>query len=205
MAKYHFLDESGDPGLSDSVHSSSHFFIAMVELDEHKSLPELAIIRQNLHLSNTFEFKFYNAKPVQKEMFFHLIKNVPFRVRIAVFDKTRLPHKLTNLSGHEFMLLIISGLIMRASEKAISNDTLILDEATPVFIRDLRIQLSQASRNSQRMRPFKKIVSASSHREDGIQLADMVVGATRNYVLGITSSYYKTFENKVVDYWKPSY
>ncbi len=56
---YHFLDDSGDPGLSGAVGSSSHFVLAMVELPQRHPLSSLALIRQKLYLSPVYEFKYY--------------------------------------------------------------------------------------------------------------------------------------------------
>ncbi len=61
MTQYHFLDESGDPGLVGSASSSSHFALAMVQLTERAPLPDLARTRQRLHLPPGFEFKYHKT------------------------------------------------------------------------------------------------------------------------------------------------
>ncbi len=50
MTQYHYLDDSGDPGLDGSPSSSSHFALAMVQLAGSDPLPELATLRQKLYL-----------------------------------------------------------------------------------------------------------------------------------------------------------
>ena len=87
-------------------------------------------------------------------------------------------------------------------ELDIADDILIVDGAVPSLIRDLRVRLSAICRDEGRRRPFKKIVSADSGREDGLQLADMVAGAIMQSTKGTDVEYYQTFADKVVDLWK---
>jgi hypothetical protein len=70
------------------------------------------------------------------------------------------------------------------------------------FTRQLRIRLSEECRKAARARPFNKMVSRDSSREDGLQLADMMAGAVRHFVIGDEGEYYKTFTDKVVDLWQ---
>jgi hypothetical protein len=52
------------------------------------------------------------------------------------------------------------------------------------------------------VRSFRTIVGGDSSRDDGLQLADMIVGATRQHVMGIKNSHYRTFADKVTDLWE---
>ena len=49
MTQYHFLDDSGDPGLEGKASSSSHLTLAMVQLTERAPLPDLAQDRDNCY------------------------------------------------------------------------------------------------------------------------------------------------------------
>jgi hypothetical protein len=71
VTQYHFLDDSGDPGLEGQASSSSHFTLAMVQLPERVPLSELARVRQILHLKPNFEFKYHKTTSEQKRIFFH--------------------------------------------------------------------------------------------------------------------------------------
>jgi hypothetical protein len=51
------------------------------------------------------------------------------------------------------------------------------------------------------VRPFKKIVAADSSRDDGLQLADMLAGAVREYVWNNDPTYQRSFSNNIVDMW----
>ena len=79
---------------------------------------------------------------------------------------------------------------------------MILDAATPVFCRNLRIALSEHCDRAGRVRPFKRIIGGDSAREDGLQLADMVAGAIRQQAMGTPQPYYEMFAAKVVDLWQ---
>jgi hypothetical protein len=106
------------------------------------------------------------------------------------------------MTGQDFIIEFASRLIQRTSELDIGGDVLIVDGTTQAFRRQLRVRLSQESRFSGRARPFSKIISGDSRREDGLQLADMIVGAIARYVVADETSYYQTFAHKVVDLWR---
>ena len=198
MTQYHYLDESGDPGQK----SNRYFALALVQLAGHTPLPELAVVRQAVRLSPAFEFKYHDATTAQKELFFRSVQPFAFRVRAAVVDKTRLASPLTEVRGMAFVVEWTTRLILRASELDIANDVLVMDGAVPSLRRALRIRLSAECRQSGRERPFSKIISADSSRDDNLQLADMLVGAVRQHIAVGESQHYATFASKVVDLWE---
>ena len=57
MTQYHYLDESGDPGMAGLESSSRYFAIALVQVVDNASLTELSAVRQNsisqTHLSSS--------------------------------------------------------------------------------------------------------------------------------------------------------
>jgi hypothetical protein len=202
VTQYHFLDDSGDPGLRQVAGSSSYFALAMVQMPERTSLAALAEVRKTFHLPPEFEFKYHKTTTAHKLAFFKAIQKIVFRVRAVVADKSHLDRRLALMSGQDFMIEFAARLIVRASELDIGRDVLIIDGTTPAFRRQLRIRLSQESRFSGRARPFSKIISGDSRREDGLQLADMIAGAAARYVIADETTYYQTFAHKVVDLWR---
>ena len=182
--------------------SSSHFALAMVQLIAREPLPELAALRGEFHLPG-FEFKYQKTTTSHRNAFFSAIQAIPFRVRAVVVDKSGLDQRFVGVSGQDFTIEFITNLTLRASELDISDDILVIDGTTSAFRRALRIRLSEECRKvGRRSRPFKKIISGDSCREDGLQLADMIVGAVRHHVMGVKSQYYNTFESKIVDLWR---
>ena len=174
----------------------------MVQMPERVPLPELAALRRMFHLPPMFEFKYYRAKPRQKEAFFQMIRPIPFRVRVVVIDKSRLGNQFAGMSGRDVTIEFIAGLTLRAGQLDLANDVLVIDGATLGLLRALRIRLSEECRELGRVRPFRKIISGDSKRDDGLQLADMVAGAIRHYVMGEETACYRTFASKVVDLWE---
>jgi hypothetical protein len=202
LTHYHYLDDSGDPGLSGSASASSHFALAMVQVTTDAPLPELAAIRRALHLAPTFEFKYHSMRRRQKMIFFESIQAIPFRVRVVVVRKSDLGNRFAALGGQDLIVEFILRLVSRASTWDIGNDVLIIDGATPALCRALRIRLSVDGDRSGRARPFKKIVGGKSRNEDGLQLADMIAGAVRHHVMGAEPDFYRFFAGKVVDLWQ---
>jgi hypothetical protein len=202
MTQYHFLDDSGDPGLSGAAGSSSHFVLAMVQLAERAPLAELAAVRNAFHLPEQFELKYYRTKPRHRTLFFQVIRAIPFRVRAVVINKASLSQRFAEMGGQDMTLEFVAHLSLRAEPLDLAGDVLVIDDATPSFIRALRVRLSTESRTMRRVRPFMKIVGGRSNREDGLQLADMIAGALRHHYVGDPEDYFPLFKDKVVDMWK---
>lgn len=202
MTQYHFLDDSGDPGMNGAVGSSSHFVLAMMQLAERTPLAELAAVRNAFHLPAQFELKYYKTKPRHRALFFQVIRTIPFRVRAVVINKASLSQRFAEMGGQDLTLEFVARLSLRAEPLDLASDVLVMDDATPSVIRALRVRLSAESRTMRRVRPFMKIVGGRSNREDGLQLADMIAGALRHHYVGDPEDYFPLFKDKVVDMWK---
>ena len=97
---------------------------------------------------------------------------------------------------------LLVGLTLRASALDIINDVLVLDDAPDRFIQSLRVRFTQTCRQEKRERPFKKIISSKSTYDDGLQIADMIAGAVRQFIWENNPVYFQTFAGKVVDLWR---
>ena len=200
MTQYFYVDESGDPGLH-KYKSSPYFVIAMVQMPDWKPIDELATLRKALHLLPSFEFHYAKMSPVQRQAFYKAVLSVPFRVRAAVILKDEAPLIYRDLNGFDLTIELLTSLTLRASALDISNDILVIDGATDALRSALRIRLSEECRKIKRVRPYKKIATAISRKDDGLQLADMVAGAIREKVWENNPAYYRTFTRKTVDLW----
>lgn len=200
--QYFFVDESGDAGLEGQASSSSHFVLAMVQLPERASIQPLIGVRRTLRVSPRFEFKYHISTPYQKDRFFQAVLKIPFRVRVAVVDKSRLGAMFANLPPQELTIELLVRLTLRASELDIANEVLIIDGATSAFCRSVRIHFSERCKQENRIRPFKNIIGGDSKREDGLQMADMVAGAVRVHEVGVSSRHFHIISPHIVDYWK---
>ena len=198
--QYFFVDESGDAGLTNK--GSAYYIVAMVQLPNREPLTELIELRQNLHISPNFEFHYYKMNSRQKDEFFQAVQPLAFRVRAATLVKSQLPVRFQSMSSTELATSLLVNLTLRASPLDIANDVLVLDDAPDRFIQSLRIHFTKAYQQMRRERPFKKIVSSKSKNDDGLQLADMIAGAVREYIWENDAVYFRTFSNKVADLWR---
>lgn len=201
MAQYFFVDESGDAGLNNSK-GSTYYVIAMAQLSNREPVTELMALRKELNLSPNFEFHFYKMNSKQKDEFFQAIRPLSFRVRAAALIKSHIPLEFRALGSVELATQLLVNLTLRASPLDIANDILVLDDAPDSFVQSLRIHFTQAYKRVKRDRPFKKIVSSKSKNDDGLQIADMIAGAVRKFVLEDDAAYFQTLSPKVVDLWR---
>lgn len=176
----------------------------MVQLPQRSELAQLTQLRQAFHWPAGFEIKYYRMKPRQKDIFFAAAQSLPFKARVVYLDKERVPGDFAKLNGQDLTIELITRLVLRVPELDLANDMLIADGATKAFRQALRARLSLEYRMAGRVRPFSAIQGASSRSEDGLQLADMIAGATRAYLSGEAPTHYKTFAAKVMDCWAVS-
>jgi hypothetical protein len=159
-------------------------------------------VRKPLGFPDTFEFKYHKTAFAPKDLFFSEVLSIPFRVRVVVVDKKQLLLNWRHLSSQDLVIELIIQLTFRASELDIANELLIIDGATPAFCRSLRVQFTDRCKQQRRIRPFKHIVGANSRNEDGLQLADMIAGAIRLYVMGGSSDHFYCISQRIVDLWE---
>ena len=200
MTQYFFVDESGDAGLNNK--GSGYYVVAMAQLSNRDPITQLAALREDLNLSPNFEFHFYKMNSRQKNEFFQAIRSFSFRLRVAALIKSQTPPAYQGMDSVELSSKLLVDLTLRASHLDIANDILVLDDQPESFIQSLRIRFTQAYKQANRDRPFKKIVSSKSRFDDGLQLADMVAGAVRQYVWENDPTYFRAFSDKVVDLWE---
>lgn len=198
--QYFFVDESGDAGLTNK--GSAYYVVAMVQLPNREPLTELVELRQKLHISPNFEFHYYKMNSHQKDEFFQTVEPLAFRVRAAALIKSQLSVGYKSMPSTELATNLLINLTLRASSLDIANDVLVLDDAPDRFIKSLRIHFTKTCQQMRRERPFKKIVSSKSKYDDGLQMADMIAGALRQFIWKDDPVYFRTFSNKVADLWR---
>ena len=110
-------------------------------------------------------------------------------------------HALACGSGFDSTIQLLINLTLRASPLDISNNVVITDGATDALRSTLRVVLLEECSMLKCVRQFKKIVTVSSSREDGLQLADMVAGAICEKAWQNDQTYYRTLARKIAE-WK---
>lgn len=202
MSMCQFVDESGDPGIPMVGTSSPYFILAMVELSDNNPIPEITVLRQRYRLLPDFEFQFYRTRKKLKDEFFSVIRESNFVVRTTILNKKQIPSFLRRKTGDDVIVELLVRLALRIPETIVVDNTLIIDNATTKVRRDIRLRLSQSYRITGRKRHFKKIIAQRSQSSDGLQLADMVAGAVKQYVTDESKRYYNQIADKVVDFWQ---
>jgi hypothetical protein len=202
-----YVDESGNLGFKFGKGSSTHFVLVMLvvngEANDDLSL-RLAKLRAAHKLRPDYEFKFrrVSSKRVLRQPFFAAIASLPFTIRVAIIDKRQLEQPLCHLSRPAFYAFFLNGLAHRA-QGALPKARLILDgdQRSKQFARKVRWELALLARRAGSPRWFGRMLEQSSAKSDGLQLADMLVGAIAEWHLERQADLYHTFNNKIADIW----
>ena len=169
------IDESGDPGFKLVRGSSSHFVIAMVVFDDFAEAERTSMaigdLRRRLELKT--EFKFSRCHDAIKDAFFDCVRGCRFTVRAVVVDKAVIYseglRERKELFYNYFVKLLLAhdnGVLINARVKIDGSGDRRFKEELNAYLRS---QLQQGQ--------VKSIRFAESHRDNLIQLADMVSGA----------------------------
>jgi hypothetical protein len=169
------IDESGDPGFKLVRGSSSHFVMTMVIFDDFVeaecTAADIADLRQRLRLKS--EFKFSKCRDDIKDAFFECVCAHRFVVRAVAVDKSAIYseglRERKELFYNYFVKLLLShdgGVLADARVKIDGSGDRRFKQELNAY---LRRQLQAGQVHSVRF--------AESHRDDLIQLADMVSGA----------------------------
>lgn len=174
------IDESGDAGFKLARGSTQHFIVAMVIFDDFKEAERASDIieaaRTKLRIRT--EFKFNKCSGQVKDGFFAVVAPCKFTVRAIVVDKAKIYSD--NLREHKEMFynFFVKSLLQHDHNALIGARVKIDGSGDREFKRELAAYLKRESTGG-------KIVSVKfveSHRDNLIQLADMVAGAiARSY------------------------
>lgn len=197
------IDESGDAGFKLARGSTQHFIVAMVIFDDFKEAERASDIieaaRTTLRIRT--EFKFNKCSGQVKDGFFAMVAPCKFTVRAIVVDKAKIYSE--NLREHKEMFynFFVKSLLQHDHNALIGARVKIDGSGDREFKRELAAYLKRESTGG-------KIVSVKfveSHRDNLIQLADMVVGAiARSYRIDDRNEpdrWRKMLNNKVRNIW----
>lgn len=197
------IDESGDAGFKLARGSTQHFIVAMVIFDDFKEAERASDIieaaRTTLRIRT--EFKFNKCSGQVKDGFFAMVAPCKFTVRAIVVDKAKIYSE--NLREHKEMFynFFVKSLLQHDHNALIGARVKIDGSGDREFKRELAAYLKRESTGG-------KIVSVKfveSHRDNLIQLADMVAGAiARSYRVDDRNEpdrWRKMLNNKVRNVW----
>lgn len=176
-----FLDESGDAGLKFAEGSSTYFVVTLVifsDLAVATSVDEtITRLRTKLQWSATTEFKFAKLDKHRREQFFKEINGFDYCYYSIVINKP-------TLRGEGFT--VKESFYKYACRLVLSNAAAMLADATVVidgsgdreFRRQLKSYLCRTINDPQAATVrIKKLKLQDSHRNNLLQLADMICGA----------------------------
>lgn len=174
------IDESGDAGFKLARGSTQHFIVAMVIFDDFKEAERASDIieaaRNTLRIKT--EFKFNKCSGQVKDGFFAAVASCKFTVRAIAVDKTKIYSDNLRENKEMFYNFFVKSLLQHDHNALIGARVKIDGSGDREFKRELEAYLKRESADG-------KIVSvkfAESHRDNLIQLADMVAGAiARSY------------------------
>lgn len=174
------IDESGDAGFKLARGSTSHFVVAMVIFDDFKEAEKASLIIETARIALRIkpEFKFNKCSAQVKDGFFTAVAPCKFTVRAIVVDKAKIYSDNLRDNKEMFYNFFVKSLLQH-DQNALTGARVKIDgSGDREFKRELAAYLKRESADG-------KIVSvkfAESHRDNLIQLADMVAGAiARSY------------------------
>lgn len=181
-----FLDESGDPGMKLQQGSSEYFFVTLVIFEDHEEAlradHHIAALREQLRLDASFEFRFNKMNYRLRTRFLRELCGFDFCYYAIAVKKGQLTARGFHFSESFYKV---------ACRYVFTNAKTILRDAVVVIdgsgSRGFQRQLVTYLRRGINPRApgdshIRKIKIEDSHRNNLLQLADMVCGAlARSY------------------------
>jgi Protein of unknown function (DUF3800) len=205
-----FVDESGDAGLKVERGSSPHFVVTLIvffDNDEANKVDEhITEIKYRLNLHKEFEFHFTKLSKKLRQLFLSEIKSFDFKYFSFVIYKNTINEILIK-NSRTFYKLAFKEACLVAKEHLV-NATFVVDgQSSKEFRQDFEKYLKLAL-NTDDIKRIKKLKMQDSHKNNLLQLADMVCGAVAGFYRNDkfkTDIYYKLInlrEEKVELYTK---
>jgi hypothetical protein len=175
-----FIDESGDTGIKlESGSSSALFIVGLILFDEREAAAHadqrIAELKASLGVAPSFEFHFSKLKASWRELFLKEAAKFEFFYFGVVIDKAALSergfHKPAELYRYACQL------VFECARPYFNEVTVVIDgTGTRPFQRELTAYLRKKV-NTQGEKKIHKIKLQDSHKNNLLQLADMVCGA----------------------------
>jgi hypothetical protein len=169
------IDESGDPGFKLVRGSSSHFVIAMVVFrdfaEAERTSAAIAELRGRLSLRT--EFKFSKCHDDIKDAFFDCVRDGRFAVRALVIDKAAIYSESLRERKELFYNYFVK-LLLSHDDGGLADARIKIDGSGD---RRFKNELNAYLRRQLQRGQVHSIRFADSHRDNLVQLADMVSGA----------------------------
>jgi len=183
-----FVDESGDTGLKLSQGSSDFFTVALVVFEENEEAQaaddRITLLRRELKRPAGFEFHFVHNSVDVRRKFFQAILPYNFFYFGYVIDKAQL--NAVGLEQKEAFYKYACGLVFESAKPYLDDAVVRFDASgSQEFQGNLARYLRQKINDPKSARKrIRKVTPDESHRNNLLQLADMVCGALARSVRG---------------------
>jgi hypothetical protein len=181
-----FVDESGDPGMKFQEGSSHLFIVTLVVFNDHDEAQatddRIRLLRRELGVSEAFEFKFNKMNRAFRTAFLEAVCGFDFFYFGIVLNKA-----LLHGPGFQFKQSFYKytcSLVFENAKPHLSDATVVIDGSGS---REFRQQLDTYLRRkindkNAAVRHIRKVKVQDSHRNNLLQLADVVCGTiARSY------------------------
>ena len=181
-----FVDESGDTGLGLEQGASPLFAITLVVFEENEEAQaaddRITVLRRELGKSAGFEFHFKENSDSVRQAFFDAVVPYNFFYFGFVINKETLYRKA--FPSSEAFYKYVCGLVFENAKPYLDSAIVKIDSSgSRQFQQQLAAYLkTKINDSSGRGRHISKVSPDDSHRNNLLQLADMVCGAVaRSY------------------------
>jgi hypothetical protein len=197
------IDESGDAGFKLARGSTPHFIVAMVIFEDFEEATRTSKIIEDTRaaLRIKTEFKFAKCANQAKDGFFEAVAPCKFTVRALVVDKARIYSDNLRENKERFYGFFVKSLLQHDGN-ALAGARIKIDGSGD---REFKQELASYLKRESAQGKIASVKFVESHRDNLIQLADMVAGAiARSYKEGDRSEHNrwrKMLTSKTRDIW----
>ena len=177
-----FIDESGDTGLKiDCKTTSPYFIVTLVLFEEHDQATladkRIESLKTELGLRHEFEFHFSKLQPKWREHFLRVIAGHEFFYFAVVLDKAGLTAH--GINSPTELYRYTCGLVFESAKPYLRDAIVVMDgQGSELLRREMSSFLrKKAHPESPHESPIRKVKLQDSHKNNLLQLADMVCGA----------------------------
>ncbi|MFA9262761.1 MAG: DUF3800 domain-containing protein [Undibacterium sp.] len=175
-----FIDESGDTGLDIAKGATRYFSMVLVAFeDRHEAQlcdERIALLRHELGKPAGFEFHFHENSDRIREAFFKAVLPYGFFYYGIVINKEKLFGE--GFHNKESFYKYACGLLFENAKDKLENATVIIDKSgRQLFKYQLANYLKRRINAESVTTRIKKVKMQDSHRNNLVQLADMIAGA----------------------------
>ena len=175
-----FVDESGDSGMRGKP-TSSDFFVVVAVLFENTDEADrcdqrISLLREELGWHPNSEFKFSKLSATLRKKFLRAISPYDFSYFTFVMDKRKLTAEGFTYKSSFYKFPV--RMLFQNAKAYLSSATVIIDRCGErEFRNQLRTYLKKHINDPTSEKSIHKVKMQESHRNNLLQLADMVCGA----------------------------